>query len=219
MRKLQNPSSAVPSIWPKLGSVSITSLPSWCTRALHPDFSYRPACFDLHGCRTPTGASWAGKGQEHRQQTHNLQQPDTAWHSLSSQVTAANTALLVSARLHSHITLKQVPGSRCLNTPKCRCRQPWKDFKPTHLEVHFHQNCLLYPPSSGTLKCSVGLTETTLTWDFRSWKISFSCSLLLSQSTKISNSEFRLLDFRDSMCTRFTCFSCLVRSNVLKETD
>lgn len=92
-----------------------------------------------------------------------------------------------------------------------------KHFKPTRLEVHFHQNCLLYLPSAWTLKCSVGLTETMLTWDFRSWKISFSCSLLVSQSTKISNSEFRLLDFRDSMCTRFTCFSCLVRSNVLKE--
>ena len=37
--------------------------------------------------------------------------------------------------------------------------------------------------------------------------ISFSCSWLLSQSTNISNSELRRLDFLDSMCTRLTWFS------------
>lgn len=155
-------------------------------------------------CMNGTGTSWEGTGA----QTADTQFA-AAWHSLNSQATA---------RIHWHITQKQVPGSRCLMTlHKCRCGQPYKEFKPTHLEVHFHQNCLLCIPSSWTLKCSVGLTETTLTWDFRSRKISLSCSLLLSQSTKISNSEFRLLDFLDSMCTRFTCFSCLVRNSVLKE--
>lgn len=59
------------------------------------------------------------------------------------------------------------------------------------------------------MKLSGGFTERTLVWDFKRWKISFSCSLLISQSIKISNSEFLLFDFRDSICNRFTCFSCV----------
>lgn len=58
------------------------------------------------------------------------------------------------------------------------------------------------------VKLSGGFTQRTLVLDFNRWKISRNCSLLISQSTKISNSEFLLLDFRDSMCNRFTCFSC-----------
>lgn len=49
--------------------------------------------------------------------------------------------------------------------------------------------------------------SSTFTFSWSSWMISFSCSWLLSQSTKISNSELRLLDFLDSMCTRLTWFS------------
>lgn len=72
----------------------------------------------------------------------------------------------------------------------------WVAFSPFNL------------PSSFAVKLSGRFTERILEWDFNRWKISFSCSLLISQSTKISNSELLLFDFRDSMCNRFTCFSC-----------
>lgn len=63
-------------------------------------------------------------------------------------------------------------------------------------------------PSSGRHELSGSSISTTFTCFRSSWMISFSCSLLLSQSTNISNSELRLLDFLDSMCTRLTWFSC-----------
>lgn len=62
-------------------------------------------------------------------------------------------------------------------------------------------------PSSVRQELSGGSISTTFTCFRSSWMISFNCSWLLSQSTKISNSELRLLDFLDSMCTRLTWFS------------
>lgn len=64
-------------------------------------------------------------------------------------------------------------------------------------------------PSSFPGSWSGESTERTVVWDFSRGKMSFSCSLLMSQSTKISNSEFLRFDFRDSICNRFTCFSCV----------
>lgn len=63
-------------------------------------------------------------------------------------------------------------------------------------------------PRSCRQELSGGSMSTTFTCFRSSWMISFSCSWLLSQSTKISNSELRLFDFLDSMCTRLTWFSC-----------
>ena len=63
------------------------------------------------------------------------------------------------------------------------------------------------PPSSSRQELSWGSMSTMFTRLWSSWMISFSCSWLLSQSTNISNSELRRLDFLDSMCTRLTWFS------------
>lgn len=91
----------------------------------------------------------------------------------------------------------------------------WEEKSDTELSaadaVH-HYTCNAAPagfplPSSRRQELSGGSISTTFTCFRSSWMISFSCSWLLSQSTKISNSELRLLDFLDSMCTRLTWFS------------
>lgn len=65
-----------------------------------------------------------------------------------------------------------------------------------------------FSPSSSRHELSGGSISTTFTCFRSSWMISFSCSWSLSQSTKNSNSELRLLDFLDSIWTRLTWFSC-----------
>lgn len=95
----------------------------------------------------------------------------------------------------------------------------WEEERSTQLVTVYtvYTACMLFImshhvqefplPSSCRQELSGGSISTTFTCFRSSWMISFSCSWLLSQSTKISNSELRLLDFLDSMCTRLTWFS------------
>lgn len=76
------------------------------------------------------------------------------------------------------------------------------------IEFVFTVSFSAFLPSSCRQELSGGSMSTTFTCFRSRWIISFSCSWLLSQSTNISNSELRLLDFLDSMCTRLTWFSC-----------
>ena len=63
-------------------------------------------------------------------------------------------------------------------------------------------------PASAAHTCAGVLKETMLTWSLRSCSSSLNSFLLQLQSAKISTSLTRRRDARDSMCFRFTRFSC-----------
>ncbi len=91
----------------------------------------------------------------------------------------------------------------------------WRKKQQSNIEYLYSNSkshiCLLlsfiHVPLSSGRRLSGASISSTFTCFLSSWMSSWSCSRLLSQSTKISNSELRLLDFLDSMCTRLTWFS------------
>lgn len=215
MRKLQKTSPTLSRTWTELVPVSMTALSPWCTGhspALHSGFAFALVSAGA-GTATCSGCDVLRRDGSTEKQAASIsrgQQP--------------MQPPFTSTSLHSQTAQKHKLDSYPWKTlHECSCghlKQTSNTLRSAIMSFfeHFYQSCPSCLPSSGTLKCSVGFIETMLTWDLSSWKISFSCSLLLSQSTKISNSEFRLLDFRDSMCTRFTCFSCFVRKQCF-QTD
>ena len=71
-------------------------------------------------------------------------------------------------------------------------------------------------PSSSVQMFSVGFSVTMVVWNFSDWMSSLNSVLPHSQSTKISTSELRRRDFRDSIWIMLTCFSCESINNISK---
>lgn len=88
-----------------------------------------------------------------------------------------------------------------------------KRLQGKQLPVHFLSStamtsCQVFIPASADHTWAGVLKDMMLTWSLRCSSSSLNCFWLQLQSAKISTSLATRRDTRDSMCLKFTCFSC-----------